>query len=170
MATKHTALDATMAAQDESTEAAEALVNRFSDAELRGADSFDAAVALATATFGGVIDASTEIGSGFVMLTSKDRLVNEPFVILSFSFHEGDYLRGDTGEKGFFVAVMLVTKRNERFVMIDGGAGIYSQLDDFYVRTSRSGGMLVNMGLRKSEYETEIDGRMQPATTYYLNV
>lgn len=141
----------------------------FSDTDLRGITSFEDALRLAAEKYGSVIDAADEIGSGFVMLDDKDKLVNEPFVIISYTFPEGDF-RNDDGELSHFAVMRVVTKHGDRFVVTDGSHGIYSQLDEFYVRSGRKGGLLVGGGLRKSTYETEINGVMQPATTYYLNV
>lgn len=140
---------------------------RFSDSELRSVDSFEAALALAAAEYGSVIEAADEIGSGFVMLDNKDRLIGERFVILHMSFPESGTFRNDLGEFVHFVAAMIVTERNDRYVLIDGGTGIYAQLDEWFVRSGRPGGLVVN-GLRKSEYDLP-DGSGK-GTTYYLNV
>lgn len=142
----------------------------FSDTELRGIGSFEEAMALASDKFGDVLDASAVIGSGFIMLEDKDKLLNETFLILSTSFPEGDFRDAD-GVASHFAVVRLVTARNDHYVITDGGHGIYSQLDEFSVRTGRSGGILVKGGLRKSEYEyTDDKGNVSPAVTYYLNV
>lgn len=142
----------------------------FSDAELRTISSFEDALALAEHTFGDVLDATTEIGSGFVRLENKDRLCDETFIILSFSLTEGDFI-GDDGFKQHFAAVRVVTKSGGKYWFTDGGTGIYRQLEDLKTRSNRGGGILVNNGLRKSTYEWEDDkGNMQPGVTYYLNV
>lgn len=141
----------------------------FSDAELRGISSFEDALRLAEEKYGDVIDAAEEIGSGFVMLDNKDKLVGEPFVILSFAFPEGDFL-DENGNPGHYAVVRLVTKHGDRLVLTDGSHGIYQQLEDFHIRSGRTGGLLVSGGLRKSEYKTEVNGVMQRAVTYYLNV
>lgn len=144
------------------------VTERFSDSELRSVDSFEIALALAEATYGDTIEASDVIGSGFVMLDNKDRLIGERFIILHMSFPASQTFRDkDTGEFAHFVAAMIVTERNERLVLVDGGAGIYSQLDEWYVRTGRSGGLIVR-GLRKSEYDLP-DGSGK-GITHYLNV
>lgn len=156
------------AAADETIDETMEDVN-FSDTELRGISSFEDAMRLAAEKYGDVIDAADEIGSGFIMLDNKDKLVGEPFVILSFAFPEGDFLDED-GNPGHFAVVRLVTKHGDRFVVTDGSHGIYQQLEDFHIRSGRSGGLVVSGGLRKSEYKTEVNGVMQPAVTYYLNV
>lgn len=165
--TKNVASDAT----DETAIAAEDTgAVTFADAELRGITSFEAAIAAVEGKFGSVADASEEIGSGFVMLDDKEKLIGETFIIVSFSFPQGDY-RDDNGELSHFAVARLVTQRGDRYVITDGGHGIYSQLDEFAVRSGRAGGLLVRGGLRKSEYEYVNDkGITQPAVTYYLNV
>jgi hypothetical protein len=142
----------------------------FSDADLRTIDSFDAALALATQTFGDVLDAAEEIGTGFTKLENKDRLVDVPFLILSFSMSEGDF-RDDEGFLQQFVSVRIVTRSGEKYFFTDGGTGIYRQLEDLAVRSGRTGGILVQNGLRRSEYTWVDDkGHDQPGVTHYLNV
>lgn len=144
--------------------------NQFSDAQLRSVTSFDEAVALATQTFGDVLDATEEIGSGFTRLENKDRLIDVPFIILSFSMSEGDF-RGDDGQLQYFTSLRVVTKSNDKYWFTDGGSGIYRQLEDLAVRSGRTGGILVEHGLRKSEYTwTDNKGNDQPGITHYLNV
>jgi hypothetical protein len=144
--------------------------NTFTDAQLRSVDSFEAALALASQEYGDVLDAADEIGSGFVNLDNKDRLIDTTFLILSFAISEGDF-RGDDGFLQHFASVRVVTRAGEKFWFTDGGTGIYRQLEDLAVRSGRKGGILVNNGLRKSEYEFEDSkGNMQPGVTYYLNV
>lgn len=143
----------------------------FTDADLRGIASFEDALALATATYGDVVDATDEIGSGFVRLDNKSRLIDTPFVIMSFALSEGDYIDGGTGVKQHFASVRVVTRSGDKYWFTDGGTGIYRQLEDMSVRSGRNGGILVDGGLRKSEYQFEdSDGNMQPGTTFYLNV
>lgn len=142
-------------------------MTRFSDTDLRNISSFEDAIRLAEQAYGSVVDATDEIGSGFIMLDNKDRLCDVPFLILSVSFPEGDYRNPDTGEMSHFAVVRLVTQTGDRFVVTDGGHGIYSQLDEFVVRSGRTGGILVKGGLRKSEYDHPEHGR---SVTYYLNV
>lgn len=143
----------------------------FSDTELRGIGSFAEALALVETKYGDVIDASSEIGSGFVILEDKDALLNVPFVILSYAFPEGDRVDAH-GIARHYSLMRVVTKHNEHFVVTDGGTGIYEQLDEYYVRSGRKGGLLVERGLRKSEYvyTDPTTGEVSPATTYYLNV
>lgn len=142
----------------------------FSDTELRGITSFEDALALVQETYGDVLDAADEIGSGFVLLKDKNKLVDVPFIILSFSFPEGDFT-DENGLKSHFSVMRVVTERGDRYVVVDGSTGIYDQLDQFYGRSGRNGGMMVKGGLRRSDYEyTDAQGKTSPASTYYLNV
>jgi hypothetical protein len=136
----------------------------FSDETLRSVTSFDEAFTLAQETFGGVIDASDEIGSGFDLLDTdaKDSLTGVPFVILEMAFHHSDQYAQE------FVSVVAVTEHNRRVIFNDGSTGIYAQLHAVYERTGRTGGILVKGGLRRSDYPANEE---RPAgTTYYLAV
>lgn len=134
----------------------------FGITELRGINSFEQAMALARETYGTVDDASTEIGSGFTVVNNKekDRLLGVPFVILSMDFNEGDM--------GPFVSFVAVTEDNRKVIVNDGSTGIYAQLDEYYVRTNKGGGLFVRGGLRKSVYPNPNGEGM--STTYYLAV
>lgn len=135
--------------------------DRYDITELRGVTSFADAKGLAEAKFGELDNAADAMGSGFSVLNGGDkaRLIGVPFVILSMDFNSGD--------QGPFVSFLIVTKDNAKYVVNDGSSGIYAQLDEWFVRTAKAGGMLVEGGLRKSDYDHPIYG---PATTFYLNV
>lgn len=149
----------------EATEAATGKKVRNSDVydvtELRGISSFDDAKRLASSRFEDLDNASDVMGSGFAVLNGADktRLIGVPFIILSMDFNEGD--------QGPFVSFLVVTKDNAKYVVNDGSSGIYAQLDEWYLRTSKAGGIVVEGGLRKSDYVHEVYG---PSTTFYLNV
>jgi hypothetical protein len=155
---------------DDSAAATETPDAHFSDVQLRGVSSFEEAMQLATETFGDVLDAADEIGSGFVKLENKDRLVDTEFVILSYSMSEGDF-RDTDGFLQHFVSARIVTRAGEKFFFTDGGTGIYRQLEDLAVRSGRTGGIHVKNGLRRSEYTwVDKNGNDQPGVTHYLNV
>ncbi len=132
--------------------------------ELRGIGSFEDALALVQDKLGDTINAEKELGTGFRVLNGpdKDRLLGVSFIILSMDFNEGD--------QGAFVSFLCVTENGGKFIVNDGSTGVYKQLDEYRLRGGKPGGLLVNGGLRKSEYDKEIDGRMTKAVTYYLNV
>ena len=120
--------------------------------------------------FGGdVLDASSELGDGFEVLDNKDRVVDVPFVLISWSF-------STKGKFGEFVSARLVTEGNGKYVINDGGTGIYAQLREFTdTHGGRDGGLFVRKGLRKSEYSVDLPDPKTgeivptPAVTYYLS-
>lgn len=135
----------------------------FTTEDLRGIDSFESALSLVTGTLGAPVLASEELGDGFALLTDKDRLIGQAMIILQFAFHESD--KGTNGE---FVSMHVVTRGGEKFIVNDGGSGIYAQLRD-YVNTHPGaplGGILVAKGLRRSDY---IHPEHGASTTHYLD-
>lgn len=145
---------------DKTPESANRNASLYSDTELRGISSFEEAKRLATEKFGSIDDATEVMGTGFTVLNGKDKdkLVKVPFVILSMDFN--------TGDQGPYVSFLCVTEDDRKYVVNDGGTGIYKQLDEWMVRTGKGGGLFVN-GLRKSEYDHPEHGR---STTYYLSI
>ena len=143
-------------------------VSRNSDVydvtELRGISSFEDALALVQERMGETVHAEKELGTGFKVLngSDKDRLLGVSFIILSMDFNVGD--------QGPFVSFLCVTENGGKFIVNDGSTGIYKTLDEYSLRGGKPGGLLVNGGLRKSEYDKEIEGKMTKAVTYYLNV
>jgi hypothetical protein len=121
---------------------------RIDDDTLRELHSFDDAMQLATELHGSVEDIADEIGNGFVVLKDKSKLIGQKCLFIEWRFLDGDY--GDDG----FVAVTVMTARNEKFILTDGSTGIRDQLRDLTARTGRYGGYLVNSGLRVSQYDT----------------
>jgi hypothetical protein len=118
----------------------------ITDDILRGIDSFDAAIAAATAVFGDVLSFSDEMGNGFRILQDKNLLVGKRCVFMHWRFSEGDF--------GVFVSAAVVTTEGEKYIVNDGGAGIHADLMEYSARTGRFGGMLAPNGLRVSEYTT----------------
>jgi hypothetical protein len=132
--------------------------------ELRGISSFEDAQALVKERYGDILDVEKEMGTGFKVLNGpdKDRLVGTRFIILSMDFNEGDM--------GPFVSFLAVTEDNQKFVVNDGSTGLYKQLEEYALRGGKPGGLYVPGGLRRSDYETEVGGKMTKASTYYLNI
>lgn len=144
--------------------------DKFDAATLRGIRSFEDAFAAAERVHGQVVDASDEMGDGFITV-SKDSLIGKPFIILNVMFPESDREDAD-GQKLHFAVVRAVTEDNDKVVFSDGGTGIYKTLRDYCNEKNVTGGMIVKGGLRVSEYQYKDPrtGRKQPAKTYYLNV
>lgn len=184
------------APQEETTDVAavpEALSNsdlttstrrQFDDETLRGIQSFEDAMRLAADTFGGSVDISElELGNGFRIATDDDkaRLVGQPFLILAYTFNEGDF--------GEFATMMIITSPNgDKLIVNDGSTGIFPQLLDIMKTYNKLGGIFVSKGLRASVYDTCMDcgkprkpslavcecgntsERRAKGTTYYLDV
>ncbi len=122
--------------------------------------SFDEAMAL--------WEDAIEVKSEWELLTDKRFLVGKPFFIQNVRFYEGSY--------GPAVAVMVITKDNQRFVFNDGSTGIMQELMKLCQKHDRFGGFVVPNGLRVSEYDFEVKdfdgnptGEVKHAKTYYLS-
>lgn len=148
--------------------------SHFDEDALRELSSFDAAIALATAAHGDMLDASDELGDGFTLLGKDDkgRLENVPMLLLEWAFRPGDF-----GTP--FVSVRVAARQSDgsvgKYIINDGSTGIAEQLARFTKKTGKMGNLLVKGGLRKSEYDKELpDGKggtyTTHATTWYLNV
>lgn len=140
--------------------------SKYDLTELRGVDSFDAAVALAKAKLGAesVVEAANVLGNGFTVLPTADKgkLIGVKFLMLWVDFNQGD--------QGPFCSFGIVTEDDRKLIVNDGSTGIYAQLDEWYGRSSYAGGLIVN-GLRESRYTyTDDNGVEKGAVTFYLNV
>jgi hypothetical protein len=134
-------------ATPEMTEAkALANANRFTDEELRNITSFDDALALAQSVYGEITDITEELGNGFTLISDKSPLVDNPFVIVSCAFNDGDF--------GSFASVAAVTKDGKKYIFNDGSTGVHNQLFELARTKKRTGGFMAPSGLTASEYDT----------------
>ena len=117
------------------------------DAEMRAITSYEDALALAEAVHGNVINIAEELGTGFALLEDKGKLEDVEFVLLQWRFSAGDF-------GGGFVSAGLVTVTGDKYIINDGGKGIFVQLMELTQETKRFGGVKVPNGLRKSDYPT----------------
>lgn len=164
---------------------AKALANRdrFPDEELRGITTFEDAFRLATEVYGDVTDVTQELGNGFTLITDKAPLINNPFIIISTNFNEGDF--------GEFVSIAAVTKDHKKYIFNDGSTGVRNQLFELARTLKRTGGFYAPTGLSASEYDTcankdclrarpnavktcmhcgDTSEKRGTATTYFLNL
>lgn len=145
---------------------AEIAVSRFDDDILSGIQSFDDALRI-LADEGIVIDHAPDvIGNGFAILKDKNILTGVECLVMEWNFN--------SGEQGEFVSAYVVAKMPgtsspSRFILNDGGSGIYKQLKAYTRKTGKLRGLHVPRGLTRSDYEKEIDGKMTAATTFYLD-
>lgn len=138
---------------------------KLSNDALASISSFDDALTLLRETYGenAVVVASEVMGDGFAMLTDKNRLIGMAFLVVTWNFTVGDH--------GEFVAARIVTADNKKYILTDGSTGICAQLSDFTAKHNRQHGMVVEKGLRRSDYTyTDAEGKESPATTYYLDL
>ena len=152
----------------------------FDDEGLGAIKSFeDAAQALAGA--GIAVERSSDYGNGFSVLTDKNLLVGQDFLILDWRWNTGSF--GDGESEGAFVSAQIITKANEKWILNDGSTGICQQLirvtetriKNAYSRPQT--GLIVEGGLTASTYfVSPKDGSISkspvkgwtPATTFYL--
>jgi len=173
-----------MESQDNSN--AEVATRKFNREELGSIQSFAEAMALAASQYGTVLQAHEvpELGDGFTMVEDKEDLVDKPFLILTWEFHESDMNDGE------WTLLRCVSEGKngeaEKFVFTDGSTGISRELKEFTLKTGRDGAMFVRHGLRFSKYYIDEDTKealtkrqvqeymvskkkMREARTYYLN-
>lgn len=137
----------------------------FAADELAAVTSFDDALTLVVDKLGqgGVHLASDVIGDGFKLLDNKDLLIGVPMLLVSWDFNIGDH--------GEFVSARVVTQTNQKYVLNDGSTGIRDQLIAYSTKYNKRAGLLVQKGLRRSNYVYKNEkGEDVPATTYYLDV
>jgi hypothetical protein len=135
-------------------------MERWSNADLRAVTDYEAAMRAALETYGEVSDATKELGNGFALLTKGDKaaLVGKPFLILYWTFNESQEYGG------YFASMACVTPEGQKFIVNDGGAGIYEDLLSFsQEHQGRQGALLCPGGLRESSYPTCPDcGKPRP--------
>lgn len=158
--------------------------DRFDSDALQGIASFEDAINLVGTTLGYVDDAAKVMGDGFALLSSdgaKARLVNKPLILMSWSFHPGDY-----GSE--FAAIRIVAQEDNgsisKYIVNDGSTGVAKMLREYTNKTGKHGGLIVRHGFRASEFDyceecrsaacTDVAdhkeaGFHKKATTYYID-
>jgi hypothetical protein len=128
---------------------------------LRELNSFDDVATL----FDGAVTAVPDIlGDGFTLIENKKQLVGIEFIVVNHRF-----VKGDHGDGGYSI-VHVMTRDGRKVLFLDGGSGIHAQFTELHTRGMLGQSALhVPGGLRESNYETMIDGKMQAATTFYLS-
>lgn len=125
-------------------------MERWDSSELRELTDFETALKKVQETYGPVVKASETLGNGFALLSNQDKakLAGKPFLLLFWTFNPGDF--GD-----YFVSCAAMTSDGQKFILNDGSSGIYTQLREFSIEhDGRQGGLLVEGGLRMSQYAT----------------
>lgn len=145
--------------------------NNYSAEELRGIQSFADVQKLFSEHGVTVVSAADELGDGFQLVSTeeKDQFIGREMMILSWAFAEGDVKKPD-GSKSEFVAMRFVCQEQGggvgKYVITDGGTGIYKTLREYTDRTGLYGGMHVKKGLRASRYTNEFT---DDGVTHYID-
>jgi hypothetical protein len=138
-----------------------AVMRELTDDVLRGigetGDAFADAVAIAEQLYGGVQELAEEFGSGFQLLADKTTLVGKKFLLLKWTFTNGDH--------GVFCSAAVVTVDGGKYIVNDGSTGICTQLREYSIKHGRFGGFVATRGLRASQYAT-CKGCGQPRTAF----
>ena len=148
---------------------------RFTDDVLADLKSFADVQALFVDS-GVVAESIEDYGNGFKVCKDKNSLVGVPFAVIEWRFNDGDY-KDESGNPTQYVAAYIMTKNNDKMVLVDGGSGICAQLrrvSDVRIASGKTNnimrGLLVSDGLTRSDYTfTDAKGIEQPATTFYLS-
>lgn len=146
--------------------------NGFTTEELRGIASLADVNALFAEHNIKVVSAAEEIGDGFQLVATEDKgqFEGREMIILSWAFGEGDVKKAD-GSKSEFAAMRFVCQEQNgavgKYVITDGGTGIYKQLREYTDRTGNTGGLHVKKGLRASRYANEFT---DDGVTFYLDL
>lgn len=131
--------------------------------------SFDDALALVGEKLGGEVVDASDLGDGFSVIdkAAKKTLIGVPFLVLSVSFHDGDF-KDENGDFTQFASLRLVTRDGKKLVLNDGGTGIPEQIKTLWKMRPETTGkpILVHRGLRVSEYDHPIHGKSE---TFYLD-
>lgn len=129
--------------------------SKYTEEELRHLADWDEAMRLATFVTGEApLMASEEMGDGFALIDGdkgKATLVDVPFVLLEWTFRDGDF--------GTYVSARGMTKTGVKFILNDGSTGIAEQLAKLTKDKQRTSNLVVGKGLRVSEYPTDADGQ-----------
>jgi hypothetical protein len=104
----------------------------------------------------GAVDSSEVTGQS--ELVEQDTLIGVPFVIWDWKFQQGDFNRE-------YINVQVITADNRRLCFNDGGVGIGPTLQETEVGTK----IVCKKGLRRSDYETVVNGEKIKAHTFYLS-
>jgi hypothetical protein len=111
-------------------------------------NAFEDAMRLAEALGESVASFAEEMGNGFAILASEDKvqLVGVECLFLKWRFTDGDF--------GRYVNVAVLTHDGRKLILNDGSTGICGQLWDYTQATGKSTYGHAKRGLRASTYAT----------------
>lgn len=138
-----------------------------SNEQLKAVSGFEDALKLVQEVYGedAVQLASDALGDGFALTDNKEQFVGVPMVFVKWIFSEGTYKDKDGNLRGF-VSCRVATPSG-KFIINDGGTGIYNQLQQYSQDNGgRQGGLVAQKGLRVSRYSNEFT---DDAETFYID-
>jgi len=110
--------------------------------------------------------------TGDFTLVDKAALIGAEFTVIhwqeNFSDENGTYDESGVFHPAVFASVYALTPDGRKLVFNDGGVGILPVLRNHFNETGRTYGVRAPWGLHESTYKTQIDGKVQSATTYYF--
>ena len=142
---------------------------QYTTEQYRAINSWDDAMALAQASFGQLVTAE-DLGDGFQLVKEEDKaaLVGVPMLCL--------YAQLRTGDLGGYVVVRCITKDGRKVVVVDGGTGMYEQLNTYMQEHAGRWPNVWPRGLRRSDYKKELPHPKEPgktiiadSTTFYID-
>jgi hypothetical protein len=105
---------------------------------------------------------ASDYGDGFRLIEDKDKgkLVGIPFICVNARIANGTF--------GDFSILHVITKHNDKYLLIDGSTGIHKQVQNH--GRAVFVGLMCEQGLTVSEYDylDEKSGELRPAKTYYI--
>lgn len=121
-------------------------------------------------------DYADEYGSGFEILERKDKLVDVPFLVVSWTFNTSKDYPNPDGTPGVFVTAYVITEKGDKYIVNDGSTGIRNDLYRVTELRRQKGSqnsqtaLMVRKGLRRSDYNyvNPKTGEVSKATTFYL--
>jgi hypothetical protein len=138
-----------------------------SNAQLKSVNDFDDALALVKEVYGenAVQLASDALGDGFALTDNKDQFIGVPMVFVKWIFSEGTFKDSEGNTRGF-VSARVVTP-GAKYIINDGGTGIYEQLRQYTAdNDGRQGGLVAQKGLRVSRYSNDFTNEGE---TFYID-
>lgn len=123
-------------------------------------DSWEAAAA----AFNGQIQDSTNVFGDGVKLVEKKDLIDREFILLECR----EVYSKKTGELEY-LNFLIIARNGNKACFNDGSTGCMRQAQQYQeMHGEYPAGIYCQHGLRVSEYEVEVDGKLQEASTYYF--
>jgi hypothetical protein len=108
----------------------------------------------------GILSSVHALGDGSVLIEKEALMGAGEFIVLDWR-EVTDKTTGNT-----YLNVLVINRQNQKARFNDGSTGIAKQLREYEAQYGKV--PLHCQGVHRSDYVTEIDGKMTAGTTYYL--